>query len=234
MPESERPNPFLDAALASAYDGWFDVPLGRLVDTLEWSLIERLCQPQAGESALDVGTGTGHFALLLARCGLEVTGCDSSPAMLQVARGKAQGEVLVGSLQWQQGQAENLSYADGSFDLVLSVTALEFVQDRRRALDEMWRVTAPGGRMVVAVLNARGPWARFYRQQAQEIPFHYAHHYGPDEFLAALSGYGPLRWNSAVFFGPRGPGQHLAHTLERIGQRLGKRHGALLVGRVDK
>jgi SAM-dependent methyltransferase len=124
---------------------------------------------------------------------------------------------------------------------VLTVTALEFVgvqdgRDRERALDEMWRVTAPGGRMVVAVLNAHGPWGRYYQRQAQtqETPFSRAHFYTPHEFLMALRWYGPLRWNSSVFFGPQGPGQRFAALLEWLGQRLAKRRGSLLVGRVDK
>jgi len=236
MTESQPLNPFSDASLAQAYDGWFDMPLGRLVDRLEWALIEKLAQPRAGEKALDVGTGTGHFALPLARRGLHVTGYDSSPAMLQVARSSAQGAPLAGSVQWQQGPAEHLPYGDGSFDLVLTVTALEFVQDRQRTLDEMWRVTAHGGRMVAAVLNAQGPWGRYYRRQAQaqETPFRHAHLYMPQEFRASLAAYGPLRWNSAVFFGPQGPGQRFPHVLEWLGQRLGRDWGTLLVGRVDK
>jgi len=236
MPENERANPFGSPAVAAAYDSWFETPLGRLVDTLEWALIQRLAQPRAGESALDVGAGTGHFALLLADQGLEVIGYDSSAAMLDVARQKSEGQVLVGGVQWQQGQGEHLPYSDGSFHLVLCVTALEFVQDRQRALVEMWRVTAPGGRMVVAVLNANGPWGRFYRQEAllRETPFSRAHFYTAHEFVAALQRYGPPQWNSSVFFGPRGPGWRFAALLERLGQRLGKRHGTLLVGRVSK
>lgn len=236
MLESERPNPFGDGAVATAYDSWFDMPLGRLVDALEWALIERLCRPQAGEVALDVGTGTGHFALRLVRRGLRVVGYDRSAEMLEVARKKSEAQSLAEGIVWRQGQAEQLPFADGSFHLVLCVTALEFVGDRGRALDEMWRVTAPGGRMVVAVLNAEGPWGRFYRRQAQldKTPFRYAHFFTAGELIGALKRYGAPRWNSAVFFGPHGPAWRLAWLLEWLGQHLARARGTLLVGRVDK
>jgi len=223
-------NPFDDAALASSYDAWFETPLGRVVDRLEKRFIYKLAQPKAGESALDVGTGTGHFARDLAARGLRVTGYDSSEAMLQVARAKDAG------VNWQQGQGEHLPFADGSFDLVLSVTALEFARDRNLALAEMFRVTAPGGRLVVAVLNASSPWGKVRKSEAaqQDTPFRYAHFYTPAEFAAALSQLGRPRWNSAVFFAPSGPGMGLADLLEVLGQRLWRGGGAMLVGRVDK
>ncbi len=223
-------NPFDDAALASSYDDWFETPLGRVVDRGEKRLIYKLAQPKAGESALDVGTGTGHFARDLAARGLRVTGYDNSEAMLQVARTKDSG------VNWQQGQGESLPFADGSFDLVLSVTALEFVRDRDLALAEMFRVTAPGGRLVVAVLNASSPWGKARKREAaqQDTPYRYAHFFTPAEFVAALGQLGRPRWNSALFFAPSGFGMGMADLLEVLGQRLWRGGGAMLVGKVDK
>jgi len=230
MSATDYHNPFDDAALASSYDAWFETPLGQVVDRMEKRLIYKLAQPKAGESALDVGTGTGHFACDLAARGLRVTGYDSSEAMLQVARLREIG------VTWHQGEAESLPFADGSFDLVLSVTALEFVRDRQRALAEMFRVTAAGGRLVVAVLNAVSPWgiARKHEAARQDTPYRHAHFFAPAEFAAALGQFGRPRWNSAVFFAPSGLGMGLADLLEVLGQGLWRGGGAMLVGRVDK
>lgn len=230
MSSTSYHNPFADPALAASYDSWFETPMGWVVDRLEKRLIYRLARPRAGESALDVGTGTGHFACDLATRGLRVTGYDSSAAMLQVARAKDLG------VHWQQGEAESLPFADGSFDLVLSVTTLEFVRDSDLALAEMYRVTAPGGRMVVAVLNALSPWAKARQREAaqQETPFRYAHFFTPAEFVTALRRFGRPRWNSSVFFLPSGLGMGLADLLEFLGRALCRGYGALLVGRVDK
>jgi ubiquinone/menaquinone biosynthesis C-methylase UbiE len=159
-----------------------------------------------------------------------VTGLDPSEAMLQVAREKDCG------VAWQQGAAEALPYADGAFELALSVTALEFMPDPAQALEEMFRVVAPGGRLVVGVLNAASPWGRARQREAQEqgAPFRQAHFYMPDEFVALLSAYGRPRWSSSIFFAPSGRGIGIAGLLERLGQALFKGYGALLVGRVDR
>lgn len=230
MAESNRRNPFEDDVLASEYDAWFSTPVGQVADRLEKALVYRLAQPRSGESALDVGTGTGHWACDLARRGLRVTGCDSSEAMLRVAR--ATGENVI----WQQAEAEALPYPSDSFDLVLSVTALEFVRDPTRALDEMWRVVAPRGRLVVAVLNANSSWGWTYKRVAerQDTPFRHARFFSPAEFVAMLSRYGRLRWNSSVFFDPSGRDLAFADFWEKLGQTFCRGRGALLAGRVDK
>jgi len=223
-------NPFSREEFAETYDSWFETPLGNLVDRLERALIFRLAQPKAGERALDVGTGTGHFACLLAKQGLQVIGLDSSEAMLRVAREKG------APVHWQRGEAEALPFPTGSFDLVLSVTTLEFVRDPAQALQEMYRVLAPGGRMVIAVLNANSPWAKVYQEEAQrqESPFRQAHFFTPEEFLALLGAYGRPRWNSSVFISPSGKGARFAPLLEWWGQHVARNRGALLVGRIDK
>ena len=227
MEQNACDNPFHNEALAARYDRWYETPLGAVAHRCDKSLIQRLARPQAGERTPDRATATGHFALDLAKHGLKVTGCDSSESMLQVARAKD------ASLDWRRCQAASLPLADGVFDLVLSVTVLEFVPDPPRAMAEMYRVAAPGGRVVVGVLNARSPWAAMYRRQ-QEGPFRHAHFYTAKEFLELLGTYGPVGWNSAVFFGPSGCGRRIAPLLESLGQTFCKGRGALLVGRIDK
>lgn len=227
---SQTLNPFENRSFASLYDGWFESPAGRLVDRLETALIWRLAQPRPGERALDVGTGTGHFACKLAQSGLQVTGLDSSEAMLDVARAKD------GTIEFCFGDATSLPFPDGSFELVLSVTALEFIREPALALAEMYRVTAPGGRLVVGTLNARSAMGRAYMREAKSkaTPFRQARFCAPDEFVAELQALGPSRWASSVFFGTSTPQPWVAQLSEWAGQRLWRGHGALLVGRVDR
>jgi ubiquinone/menaquinone biosynthesis C-methylase UbiE len=223
-------NPFVQSAVAAEYDAWFTTPMGRVVDTLEKRLIMRLAWPVAGERALDVGTGTGHYACELAWRGLQVTGLDPSVSMLQIAGAKSS------SVTWQDGSAASLPYAEGSFDLVLSVTALEFMPDPIQAVSEMMGVLRPGGRLVVAVLNRASPWGRAYIAESQQVetPYSHAHFYEPREFAALLAQRGRPTWSSAVFFAPSGRGMWAAGALECLGHVCCRGRGALLVGRIDK
>jgi ubiquinone/menaquinone biosynthesis C-methylase UbiE len=225
-------------SVAQYYDSWFDLPLGQTVDALEKDLLYGLAHPHAGERALDMGTGTGHFAFDLAGHGLEVVGVELSPAMLAVARARALPvrPATAGSVHLVHGDAAALPLAPATFDLVLSVTALEFVADRQRALAEMWRAVRPGGRLVVGALNALSPWAWARRREShkQETPFSHAHFCAPWEFWRLLRALGPVTWSSSVFAGPHGAGQRWAWGLERVGRAALRPFGALLVGRVTK
>ena len=105
----------------------------------------------AGDRVLDVACGTGVLAREAAkRAGPagSVRGLDSNPGML------AQAKKLAPEIVWQQGSAESLPYGDESFDVVVSQFGLTFFSDAKGALREMYRVLAPGGRVVVAVFDS--------------------------------------------------------------------------------
>jgi len=229
-PGERPPSEHAFDAVAALYDGWFDTPLGQTVDALEKDLLLAIAAPRAGERVLEVGTGTGHFALDLARRSLNVVGVDLSAPMLAVARSK--GSVVF----WLRGDAGSLPLRPAAFDLVLSVTALEFVASTERTIDAMWRALRPGGRLVVGVLNALSPWAWARRRESRRLktPFSHARFLYPWELLRLLGRLGPVTWRSTVFIGPGGGGMRWAWGLERAGRRLLRPFGALLVGRVDK
>ena len=112
-------------------------------------LLERAA-PRAGERVLDVACRTGIAARMAAPMVEptgEVTGVDSSPNMLSVARRSCGDEVF----DWIEGPAENLPFNDRSFDLVLCQHGLEFFADRQTALREMRRVLDRGGRAAIRV-----------------------------------------------------------------------------------
>lgn len=111
--------------LAFQYDVWYTTPLGAFVNAREQALLFELTKVQPGEQALDVGCGTGNYTLALAQRGIQAMGVDLSPAMLAVAISKAKEAKL--PVGYSQATAENLPFPAENFDLVVSVTTLEFV-----------------------------------------------------------------------------------------------------------
>lgn len=111
-------------------------------------LLDR-AEPKDGDRLLDVATGTGIvLRRALERCpGLgRAVGVDLTPAMLSVAREASEGLPV----EYVEGDATALPFGDGSFDLVTCQQGLQFFPDRAKALAEMRRVLAPGGRAFVA------------------------------------------------------------------------------------
>lgn len=104
-----------------------------------------------GQRVLDVACGTGALTAAAAERvapGGSVAGLDANPEMLAVARRKR------AAVEWHDGRAEALPFADASFDAVVSQFGLMFFDDRVAALREMWRVARPNGRLAVAVCDA--------------------------------------------------------------------------------
>lgn len=162
------------------YEQWFTTPIGKLVKETESALVHELLGLRPGEELLDAGCGTGIFTLDFLREGAQVVGLDVSRPMLDVAQTKLKGNPI----ELVQGDMLCLPFKENSFDKTVSVTALEFIEDAPRAIGELFRVTRPGGWIVVATLNSLSPWAverkaRTYKHLLQDAFFR-----SPDELLA--------------------------------------------------
>lgn len=161
----------LFARIAPRYDllndvmslGWHRVWKRKLV---------RLARPQPGERALDVCCGTGDLALALARQGLDVVGLDFSEEMLTVARERTARQFsrtqppagCARAPQLVHGDAQQLPFAKGTFDIVTVGYGLRNLTSWETGLREMVRVSKPGGRLLV--LDFGKPpnpvWRRLY------------------------------------------------------------------------
>lgn len=134
-----------------------------------------LADVASGQHALDVCCGTGDVALRLACCGASVTGADFSEPMLQIARAKAArlgwgteaGPRVLrpqGQVAFIQADALALPFPNNVFDAVTVAYGLRNLADWRGGLNEMHRVTKPGGRILVLDFGKPdfGPWRRGY------------------------------------------------------------------------
>jgi SAM-dependent methyltransferase len=98
-----------------------------------------------GERVLDVAAGTGNASVPAALAGAEVTASDLAPELFEAGRAFAARHGV--TLTWEEADAENLPYADASFDVVLSCIGAMFAPRHQRTADELVRVARPGGRI---------------------------------------------------------------------------------------
>lgn len=134
---------------AEAYDQWYETPRGLWIGERELALLLGELQPGSEESLLDVGCGTGFFTRAFASAtGGPVTGVDINPEWVAYAR--HQGTCKA---SYEVADARALPYEAASFDLVVSVTALCFIEEERAAVREMVRVA--GRRVAIGLLNRR-------------------------------------------------------------------------------
>lgn len=150
----------------AASPGW-----GRVIDrTLE------LLAPCPGDRLLDVGCGPGILpvrAAGLVAPGGSVTGVDVAEGMLAVAREKAVEQGVGEAVSLELGDMHHLRFPDGAFDAVACSYAMFFATDVTAVGRELWRVVAPGGRLVVATIGERffePMWSEFRRETARHRP----------------------------------------------------------------
>ncbi len=109
---------------------------------------------QPGTRLLDVACGTGNLSIPAARAGAAVTGVDIATNLLEQARSRAQSEAL--SVQFDEGDAEELPYADAQFDVVVSMFGAMFAPRPEKCAAELARVCRPGGLIAMANWSPQG------------------------------------------------------------------------------
>ncbi|MGH3105797.1 MAG: class I SAM-dependent methyltransferase [Rubrobacteraceae bacterium] len=112
---------------------------------------ELLCEAvdlRSGDRVLDVATGSGNAAISAARRFCEVSGMDLASESIEHARKRAEAEGM--NIAFEVGDAEDLSYPDASFDVVLSTIGVMFCPNQEKAAGELLRVCRPGGKIGLA------------------------------------------------------------------------------------
>lgn len=118
---------------------------------------------RAGQKVLDLACGTGNTALAAARRRAQVTATDIVPELVDVARARAQAEQLEG-IEFHIGNSSpTIPFADGTFDVVLSSFGASFFPDHQRVVDELLRVTRPGGVIGLALWAEASLPSDFFR-----------------------------------------------------------------------
>ena len=122
-----------------------------------------LAKVSPGTRALDLCCGTGDISFALAQRGAETTGLDFSPQMLEVAA-QRHLKSQISNLKFIQGDAQELPFAENSFDIVTVGYGLRNLTSWQRGVDEMYRVAKPGARLIVLDFGkpANALWRTIY------------------------------------------------------------------------
>lgn len=162
------------------------------------------------DKILDVGCGIGSIEERLPD--LNITGVDSSQAMLKEARTRSNKRFI-------RGKAEDLPFADESFDAVFSLTTLEFVEEYTAAIDEIYRVLRTNGTCLILLLN---PHSAYFKTHISK-PDSYFHNFKhpPQEIESYADQYFEL--DTEYFLGIRD--KQLVNTTEKALASLYVLHG---------
>ena len=165
------------------YEAWYATQRGAWIGGEEYRLLASLLAPHPSETLLDVGCGTGYFTRQFATDAAEpkVIGADIDPDMLRFADGHSDR-----SIGFVAADARQLPFRDRSFDLVVSVTALCFIQDEKQALSEMLRVARR--RVVLGLLNRHSLLYLAKGGRGSRGAYHGAHWHTPAEALHLFDG----------------------------------------------
>ena len=148
--------PNLAAIKARQKATWESGDFGQIAHSIENFAEDFMArQPlRRGAQVLDVACGTGNLAVIAARHGCAVKGVDIAANLLEQARARASEAGF--SIDFTEGDAEALPYANDSFDLAVSMFGVMFTPQPTVATAELWRVTKPGGRIALANWTPEG------------------------------------------------------------------------------
>jgi len=200
---------FNDAVL---YDKWLNNPLNRYFVDLENRLMLDMLKPMPGETVLDIGCGTGASSHPFIERGLQVTGIDPSPYMLDIAVKNVKHHADL-----HRGFAEDLPFEDNAFNYACFMTTLEFVDDPKKAFQEAVRVTKD--RIFMGILNRhaikwiqlrlKGMFTETIYSQAQFFSI-----WELKQIVRAVLGNVPITWRTVSHL-PVGHGK-IAHQIEKL------------------
>ena len=180
--------------VAKNYDSWYSTPFGMHADELEKKLVFKFLGPIKEKNVFDLGCGTGIYSMELAKRGARVIGLDSSIEMLRILkrkRDKLKIELIL-------GYAENLPLKNISFDSIISITAICFFNNPKKAIEEMERVVKFNGKIIIGVLNK---WS-FYSVHKKLKSIFVETAYKKAKFYSILElrdQFGHIKWDSTLF-----------------------------------
>lgn len=200
-------NKFLVPEIANNYDDYYQSAIGKNIDSIEKAIISNLLTDIPRSDMLELGCGTGHWSSYFIKQGFKLVGIDISESMLGVAKLKnIDAEFII-------GDASNIPFEDESFDIISSITMLEFVDNQDKVIQEIHRVLRKGGWFVLGGLNANSIVGK--NKDKDEV-FKNATFFTIDDLKLLLKKFGNPIFESGVFMKPDYSLEHNANNNESI------------------
>lgn len=192
---------FLNASIANEYDNYYQTAQGKRIDLIEKKIVSELLQTiqerkrkdanaENPDEMLELGCGTGHWTEFFVSQGFRVTGVDLSEPMLNLARSKNLWANL------QIADSENLPFENERFDVLATITMLEFVNDPGKVVQEANRVLKNDGYLLIGFLNAESVVGK---NKNLDETFKDARFYTAHEIGKLFAGFRHLQTKSGVY-----------------------------------
>jgi len=184
-----------DVHLAKLYESWYLSSMGRAMEAFVEKNLPLLIAPQPGERILEIGCGSGNHLLFLNRLGLNLTGVDASPYMINLCKKRLGSRCTL-----KTGRAEDLPCEDNEFDIAIFINTLEFLDSPQQALREAGRVARR--KIFITVINNLSWQCLLHRISGsfKKNLFHHAQSFNLWQIKSQLKvAYGdvPIGWRSA-------------------------------------
>lgn len=149
---------------------WMSGDYGHFATYLEAGALEFLSRIniEPGARVLDVACGAGQTAIPMSWAGAKVTGVDIASNLVEQARARARAENL--DARFEEGDAEMLPYADGSFDIVVSLIGAMFAPRPELVAAELKRVCRPGGKIILGNWTPAGFVGQMFKIHGKHVP----------------------------------------------------------------
>jgi ubiquinone/menaquinone biosynthesis C-methylase UbiE len=166
----QQGQPNFEALKARQHGAWSSGDYAVVGTTLQ-IVGEELCEAldiRSGQKVLDVAAGNGNVSLAAARRWCDVVSTDYVPGLL--ARGKLRAQADGMKMEFQEADAEALSFGDAAFDVVVSTFGVMFTPDQDRAAAELVRVCRPGGKIGLANWTPEGFIGQVFKTLGKYLP----------------------------------------------------------------
>ncbi|MBA5778668.1 class I SAM-dependent methyltransferase [Stappia sp. F7233] len=204
---------------------FYDLPTGKMLRVLVGQRLREIWPSMSGQRLLGVGYTGPYLRPFMDEAERCVAAMPAPQGVVAWPRERENAATLVDETE--------LPFPDSMFDRVLVVHGIDHSRDPEEMLKEIWRVLAPGGRLIVVVANRRGLWAR-----TETSPFGYGRPYSRSQLEALLKDcqFKVAASNEALFLPPTRSRFVLrsARTWEKIGRRLWPAFAGLLVIEAEK